>query len=124
MAAARRLAWLSLGVFSACAEPEPEADRERELRALLELPEHFELPAIPESNPLTAEKIALGRRLFYDRDLSGNGTQSCADCHLQELAFSDGLETPTGSTGTVLARNSQGLANVAYNASLTWASDG
>ncbi len=96
---------------------------EEDLRALLGLPDHFELPAIPDYNPLTAEKIALGRRLFYDRQLSANGTQSCADCHFQEFGFADGMKTPTGSTGTVLARNSMALANVAYNSSYTWASD-
>src|SRR5690606_40662560 len=76
--------------------------------------------AIPDYNPLTAEKIALGRRLFYDVRLSGNQTQSCASCHRQALGFSDGVVTPRGSTGHVLLRNSQGLANVAYFSSLTW----
>jgi cytochrome c peroxidase len=107
--------------LAACA---PADDPEADLRAVLGLPDHFELPAIPEFNPPTREKIALGRRLFYDRRLSGNETQACADCHHQELGFADGMERPTGSTGTVLARNSQGLANVAYNASLTWSNNG
>ena len=39
---------------------------------------------------MTAEKVALGRRLFYDVRLSGNGTQACASCHQQERAFTDG----------------------------------
>jgi cytochrome c peroxidase len=91
-------------------------------RVLLGLPDHFETPFIPEDNPLTADKIELGRHLFYDRRLSANGTQACADCHEQARAFSDGRRTPTGSTGQLLVRNSQGLGNVAYAASLTWAS--
>jgi cytochrome c peroxidase len=90
------------------------------VRELLRLPEHFAEPAIPEYNPLTAEKIALGRRLFYDTRLSGNQTQSCASCHQQRLAFTDGLAVPRGSTGHALLRNSQGLANVAYFSTLTW----
>lgn len=102
----------------------PEPDEEAALRELLGVPDHFVTPAIPAGNPPTAEKIALGRHLFYDRRLSANQTQSCADCHLQALAFADGLVTPTGSTGTLLERNSQGLTNVAYLASLTWANDG
>ena len=110
-----------------CESPEPDDVSDVDdaaLRELLGIPDHFVTPAIPAGNPPTAEKIELGRRLFHDRRLSGNQTQSCADCHLQELAFSDGLTTPTGSTGTLLERNSQGLANVAYLPSLTWASDG
>ncbi|MEM6680138.1 MAG: di-heme enzyme, partial [Pseudomonadota bacterium] len=45
------------------------------LRALLRLPAHVPLPPIPEANPLTPEKIVLGRRLFYEERLSGNQTQ-------------------------------------------------
>ena len=79
------------------------------------------LPVEPEDNPMTEAKFQLGRHLFYDTRLSGNGTQACSSCHEQEHAFADGLVTPEGSTGDILARNSQGLANVAYNATLTWA---
>lgn len=113
-------------LLAGCAsESGPEhPEHEDEIRTLLGLPEHFELPAIPDYNPPTAAKIELGRRLFYERRLSANETQSCADCHEQSLAFADGLKTPTGSTGTVLVRNSMGLANVAYNNSYTWASNG
>jgi len=98
--------------------PEPQSVRE-----LLRLPQHLADPAIPAYNPLTAEKIVLGRHLFYDARLSGNQTQSCASCHRQALAFSDGKTTPTGSTGERLLRNSQGLANVAYPSTMTWASN-
>lgn len=106
--------------------PEAEAGAtgvqdEGQLRALLALPERFALPAIPSYNPISAEKIELGRRLFYDARLSANQTQSCSSCHLQRLGFSDGLRTPTGSTGQQLHRNSPGLANVAYFSTLTWA---
>jgi len=91
-----------------------------DLRTLLHLPPHMSLPAVPDYNPVTAEKIALGRRLFYDLRLSGNGSQSCASCHQQRLGFSDGITVPRGSTGQTLLRNSQGLANAAYFSSLTW----
>lgn len=102
----------------------PEVAATVDVRALLGLPDHFELPRIPDYNPITAEGIELGRRLFYDRRLSGNGTQSCADCHKQELAFADGQATPEGSTGDRLTRNSPGLANVAWLGNLTWAHNG
>jgi cytochrome c peroxidase len=81
------------------------------------------VPAVPAYNPLTADKIELGRRLFYDPRLSGNETQSCASCHLQEHAFADAKVTPSGSTGDVLSRNSMGLTNVAWLSTLTWAHD-
>jgi len=70
---------------------------------------------------MSAAKVELGRYLFYDPQLSGNGTMSCSSCHLQELAFSDGLALSTGSTGEVHPRNSQTLTNIAYNATFTWA---
>jgi cytochrome c peroxidase len=94
------------------------------VRELLRLPDHFETPAIAATNPLTSEKITLGRHLFYDRQLSANQTQACSDCHLQTLAFSDGVPTPVGSTGDSLTRNSQGLINVVYMSTLTWANNG
>jgi cytochrome c peroxidase len=66
-------------------------------------------------------KVELGRHLFHDRRLSGNGTQSCASCHRPELAFTDGQRTAIGSTGEKHFRNSMSLANVGYGSSLTWA---
>lgn len=86
-----------------------------------ELPAHFPVPKVPESNPMSEAKVDLGRHLFYDRRLSGNGTQSCASCHHQDKAFTDGRATGLGSTGMAHPRGAQGLANVAYHATLTWA---
>jgi len=54
------------------------------------LPTDFPLPVVPDDNPMSAPKVELGRWLFYDKRLSGNGTMSCATCHLQALAFTDG----------------------------------
>ena len=99
-------------------------DPEARYRQVLGIPGYLEVPAVPAFNPPTAEKIALGRRLFYDQNLSGNRTQSCSTCHLPELGFSDGEKTPTGSTGEALRRNSLGLANAVYHSTLTWANNG
>lgn len=85
------------------------------------LPRGFPVPTVPANNPMTNEKVELGRYLFYDSRLSGNGTQSCSSCHLQALAFSDGKRLSVGSTGEVHPRNSLSLTNVAYNATLNWA---
>jgi cytochrome c peroxidase len=76
---------------------------------------------VPADNPITNAKVRLGRRLFYDTRLSGNGTFSCASCHQQARAFSDGRARAVGSTGQAHARSAMSLTNVAYNASYGWA---
>jgi cytochrome c peroxidase len=112
---------LTLSCVLACGDNQvPDDPRTREL---LRVPDHFETPAIPEFNPVSTEKLELGRHLFHDRRLSGNQTQSCADCHLQTRAFADDKVTPTGSTGDHLVRNSPGIINVAYMSTLTWANN-
>ncbi len=69
----------------------------------------------PPRNPPTAGKIALGRKLFFDRRLSRGGTQSCATCHAPEQAFTqNGRETSEGAGGQPLRRNAPGLLNVAH----------
>lgn len=85
------------------------------------LPANFPEPKVPADNPMSEAKVELGRRLFYDQRLSGNGKQSCSSCHLQEKAFTEGLAQAIGSTGELHPRSAQHLANVAYNATLTWA---
>ena len=70
---------------------------------------------------MSEAKVRLGRRLFYDTRLSGNGTFSCASCHRQELAFTDGRAHAVGSTGQPHPRSAMSLANVAFNASYGWA---
>jgi cytochrome c peroxidase len=84
------------------------------------LPKNFPRPRVPAGNPMSEAKAELGRHLFYDPRLSGNGTQSCSSCHEQERAFTDGRGRAVGSTGQVHPRGSMSLVNVAYAASLTW----
>ena len=84
------------------------------------LPRGFPTPQVPMSNPMTPEKVELGRHLFYDERLSANQTQSCASCHHPERAFADAETLPTGSTGDGLTRHSMALVNVAYNSVYTW----
>jgi cytochrome c peroxidase len=85
------------------------------------LPSGIEPPVVPADNPMTAAKVELGRRLFYDADLSTNGTMSCATCHEQKRAFADGNRTRAGVHGDAGRRNVPGLANVAFAPTLTWA---
>ncbi|MCT2398319.1 cytochrome-c peroxidase [Novosphingobium mangrovi (ex Huang et al. 2023)] len=74
-----------------------------------------------ESDPAVASRIELGRRLFYEADLSINGTMSCATCHEQKHGFADGNRTHPGALDDPGRRNVPGLANVGRFARLTWA---
>lgn len=75
------------------------------------------LPPVPPAagEPPTAGTIALGRKLFFDRRLSVNGTMSCAMCHVPEQGFtSNELKTPVGVEGRSLRRNAPTVLNAAY----------
>lgn len=84
------------------------------------LPEGMPKPPVPADNPMREAKAALGRRLFYDTRLSVNGTMSCATCHRQKLAFTDGRARSVGATGEVHPRGAMTLVNVAYASRLMW----
>lgn len=86
----------------------------------LELPEHFPAPVLPADNPLTPERADLGRHLFYDTRLSGNGRIACSSCHRQESAFADPRALSVGATGERGHLNAPSLANAAYMNPLTW----
>jgi len=86
-----------------------------------QLPGDIPPPAVPADNPMNIAKVELGRWLFYDKRLSGNQTMSCATCHIQAIAFTDGKARSIGSTGVVHPRGSMSLVNVAYASRLTWA---
>ncbi|MCF6307662.1 MAG: cytochrome-c peroxidase [Flavobacteriaceae bacterium] len=85
----------------------------------LEIPEIFGNlllpPLVPTNNPQTIEGIALGRQLFYEKKLSGDGTQACAACHFAEFSFVDPARFSTGITGAVGNRNSMPIYNLAWN---------
>lgn len=78
-------------------------------------------PDIPLDNPMDVAKVELGRRLFYDADLSINGTMSCATCHEQQHAFADGNRTHPGALDDAGRRNVPALVNLAWLSPLTWA---
>jgi cytochrome c peroxidase len=69
---------------------------------------------LPADNPQTAEKIELGRKLFFDRRLSGDGTMSCATCHIPDLAFTDGLDISLSYPTTKSWRNTPTLMNIGF----------
>ena len=85
------------------------------------LPAWVPPPVVPADNPMSRPKVELGRHLFYDVRLSADKTMSCATCHHQDKAFTDGLAVAEGITGQKGARSAMSLANVAYLPTLTWA---
>ncbi len=90
-------------------------------RFVWSLPPGWPAPLVPSDNPMSAAKVELGRRLFYDTRLSGNGAFSCSSCHRQEFAFADAKNIPLGSTGQVHPRNSMAIGNIAYQRFFNWA---
>jgi cytochrome c peroxidase len=75
---------------------------------------------VPEANPLTREKIALGRRLFFDKRLSRDRTLSCATCHDPARAFADGRRVARGINASEGVRNSPALINRGYGRLFFW----
>jgi cytochrome c peroxidase len=80
----------------------------------LTVPKGFPEISVPNDNALSLERIALGKRLFYDPILSKDSTISCNSCHFQEYAFADNRSISPGVEERLGKRNSMSLANVAY----------
>ena len=75
---------------------------------------------VPDSNPLTPHKIALGRKLFLDKRLSRDETLSCASCHDPKLAFSDGRKVALGINGQEGTRSAPAIVNRGYGRTFFW----
>ncbi len=80
----------------------------------------FPIPALPQDNPLTVERVELGRKLFFEKRISINDRQSCADCHMPEKAFTDGLTTARGAEGVFGPRKTMPLSNLAWKKEFFW----
>jgi cytochrome c peroxidase len=80
----------------------------------------FPIPDLPRDNPLTAERVELGKRLFFDKRISINDEQSCADCHSPDKAFTDGRCTSRGAEGEFGTRNAMPLFNLAWKSEFFW----
>lgn len=76
---------------------------------------------VPLDDPLTPSKVELGKLLYFDPRLSGDGTTSCASCHEPKLGWGDGADLSRGYPGTLHWRNSQTILNAAYLDKLFWA---
>lgn len=81
-------------------------------------------PNIPSDNPLTYEGISLGRKLFFDPILSGDGTQSCASCHSPKSSFSDTSQFSLGIDGLLGGRNAPPIFNLAWSTNSLFFWDG
>jgi len=69
---------------------------------------------------MSEQKVALGKRLFFDTRLSVNGKASCSSCHDPTRAYTDGRPVAIGATGEALPHSAMALVNVAYNISYGW----
>ena len=78
-------------------------------------------PPVPADNPMTEDKVELGRMLFFDPILSGNGGMPCAACHLPFAGWTVPEPVSLGYPGTIHWRNSQTIVNSAYYGKLFWA---
>lgn len=75
---------------------------------------------VPADNPLTAEKVELGRILFFDKRLSKNNTIACASCHIAEKGFTDGMPVSTGINGLKGGRSAPAAINRVYSKAQFW----
>jgi cytochrome c peroxidase len=75
---------------------------------------------VPGDNPITADKVKLGERLFFDKRLSADGSVSCASCHDPRLAFADGRRVAEGISGKRGTRNTPSLLNSMFNTGQFW----
>jgi len=80
----------------------------------------YEAMEIPSDNPMTPEKVALGRQLYFDKRLSGDGSRSCYSCHVCEKGLTDGLSKAVGAFNKPLPRSSPTLWNIGYHKMFYW----
>ncbi|WP_245662312.1 cytochrome-c peroxidase [Tenacibaculum soleae] len=119
---------LSFFLLMSCSSTEEKNDLYTPVPVTLKIPELFQqriiAPVIPTNNPLTKEGITLGKKLFFDKILSKNNTQSCATCHNPSKAFTDNAQFSKGVDGLLGSRNSMPLFNLAWNFDERFAWDG
>lgn len=85
-----------------------------------QVPAGWPQPALPHDNAPTAPGVTLGEKLFHDPRLSGDASQSCADCHQRQRAFSDDASLSLGIHGTPGTRNAMPLFNLAWSPDFAW----
>jgi cytochrome c peroxidase len=102
------------------AEEKPAPASPAEAATLPEVPAGLPPVPVPDDNPMTAEKVALGKMLYFDKRLSSDGTVSCATCHDPKMAWAEHTPTSTGIGKQVGGRNAPTVINAAYATSQFW----
>ena len=80
----------------------------------------FDPMKYPADNPMTAEKVELGKMLYFDKRLSGDGSRSCYSCHVKEKGLTDGEPVAIGAYNAKLTRSAPTMWNVGYYPALYW----
>ena len=80
----------------------------------------YEAMKIPADNPMTTAKVELGKMLYYDKRMSGDGTLACYSCHLKENGLTDGKPTAIGAFGVDIKRAAPTMWNIGYHAEWYW----
>lgn len=104
-------------LLSACKK---EAVKDGNTVIILATPKGFPYPTIPADNQPTENRIALGKKLFFDPILSRDSTISCASCHHEDKHFTDQLALSKGIEGRLGSRNAPSLLNVAWLKIIMW----
>lgn len=102
-------------VFFACQTDEPETPPVYDPTPFLIAHGDFPPPPLPDDNKPTVAGVELGRMLFYEKKLSKDGTQSCADCHIQADGFSDLRQFSLGVEGLPGERQAMSVFNMAWH---------
>lgn len=113
------LAFIIVGL-TACGEPSTNFVPEIPVLPVFPAEMDVDLFWVPEDNPTTAEKTALGWQLFYDQRLSSDETISCASCHFPNAGFADPSPGSVGVNGAVGDRNAPSVINAMFNEVLFW----
>src|ERR1041384_4966976 len=104
----------------ACEKKETASEFKPDIQPLPAGLARYEAMEIPADNPMTPEKVALGRQLFFDKRLSGDGSRSCYSCHVCEHGLTDGLPKAIGAFNKQLTRSSPTLWNIGYHKMFYW----
>jgi cytochrome c peroxidase len=107
-------------IYSGCGKDDPYLDEFNPTPYIFDIPAGFPDIDQPADNMATEEGVWLGRNLFWEKRLSGNGTQSCGSCHAPQVAFSDTAQFSFGAEGDTGTRHSMKLANLAWNNVFFW----
>ena len=115
----RLLALLTLSLLLVHCGGEQEPPDQPQAAAWPEIAGYEEM-VVPADNPMTEAKVALGKQLYYDQRLSGDGNRSCYGCHLKEHGLTDGRPTALGAFDKQLTRAAPTMWNVGYYDALYW----